>query len=122
MKLAFRCFQNLKKLTLVDFGSDLYMGCLFYDFMKGHKLVCIRLTQAEHDKAFKRFLEEESKIGRDMRGFSMTNVRKDPNVPEATAFLAKEFRFLQCTHDKERCKYWTMGGLCGGEKFPYWYH
>eukprot|EP00092_Neocalanus_flemingeri_P107711 GFUD01138260.1.p1 GENE.GFUD01138260.1~~GFUD01138260.1.p1 ORF type:complete len:428 (-),score=99.14 GFUD01138260.1:41-1267(-) len=118
---VFRCFMNLKKLSLVDFGSDWTMGCMFYEFMKGHEMVCIRLAEGKHDEAFRRFLDEEAQIGLDMQGFPMTSIRRDPDVPEATAFLADEFRFLHCSHAKLGSKNWTEGCSCGMEKFPSWY-
>jgi len=119
---SLRSFQNLKKLTMVDFGSDWSMGFLFYEFMKGHQLVCISLCEGEHDEAFRRFLDEEAQIGLDMQGVSMSSYRLDPDVPEATGFLADEFRSLHCTHGKDKSKYWTNGCGCGLEEFPKWYH
>jgi len=117
----FRCFLNLKKLSLVDFGSDWSMGFMFYEFMKDHDLVCIRVTEGNHEEAFRRFLLEEAQIGLDMQGFPMNSLRREPDVPEATSFLVNEFRFLHCTHAKEGSKNWTKGCFCGMEKFPSWY-
>ena len=112
----------MKKLSLVDFGSDWTMGCIFYEFMKGHELVCISVKEGKHDEAFGRFLEEEAKIGLDMHGFPMSKLREDPQVPEATAFLADEFRFLHCTHAMDGSGNWSKDCFCGMEKFPSWYH
>ena len=111
----------MKKLSLVDFGSDWSMGFMFYEFMKDHDLVCIRVTEGNHEEAFRRFLLEEAQIGLDMQGFPMNSLRREPDVPEATSFLVHEFRFLHCTHAKEGSKNWTKGCFCGMEKFPSWY-
>ena len=113
--------MNLKKLSLVDFGSEWSMGFMFYEFMKDHELVCIRVAEGTHDEVFRRFLDEGAQIGLDMQGFPMTSLRRDPDVPEATAFLADEFRFLHCTHAGKGSKSWTEGCSCGMEKFPSWY-
>jgi len=116
-----RSFINLKKLSLVDFGSDWSMGFMFYEFMKDQSLVCITTTEGDHEVMFRRFLDEEGQIGLDQQGFPMSSLRRNPDVPEATSFLLSDFRSLHCTHARDGSKDWTKDCHCGVEKFPSWY-
>jgi len=113
--------MRLKKSSLVDFGSDWSMGFMFYEFLKDQGLICITVTEGDHDVVFRRFLDEEAQIGLDLLGFPMNSLRRDPNVPEATYFLVDEFRFLRCTHARNRSKDWSKESRGGMEKFPSWY-